>query len=110
MAKETKSKTRYRQSAKGKVMERRKYLKKTYGITLEQYNETHQAQGGVCAICGKRETAKNQYGIKQLSVDHNHKTGEVRGLLCLKCNFAIGYVDDNPATLIEAARYLMKHQ
>ncbi len=110
MAKEIKSKTRYRQSAKGKVMERRKYLKKAYGITLEQYNEMYAEQGGRCRICLKHEIAKNQYGMKQLSVDHDHKTGKVRALLCLRCNMALGYVDDDPGLLIEAARYLMQHQ
>ena len=68
------AKKRYLASPKGKVAERRKYLKKAYGITLEQYNEMYEAQGGRCRICLKHESAKNQYGMKQLSVDHDHKT------------------------------------
>ena len=100
----------YRASKAGKRSEKRKYLKKTYNITLEQYGEMWHSQGGVCAICGKTETTKNQHGMRQLSVDHDHETGKVRGLLCSNCNSMLGFVYDNPATLVEAARYLMQHQ
>lgn len=100
----------YRASRAGKQSEKRKYLKKVYGISLDQYNEMWHAQGGVCAICGKPETTKNQHSMRQLSVDHDHKTSKIRGLLCSNCNSMLGFVYDNPATLIEAARYLMQHQ
>lgn len=64
-------------------------------------------QGGCCcAICGKPETAKNQYGIKNLAVDHDHTTGQVRGLLCMQCNQMIGKAGDNPDVLEAAAQYL----
>lgn len=55
---------------------REAYLNRTYGITVDQYNLLLEAQGGVCAVCG--EPPKNY----RLSVDHDHKTGLVRGLLC----------------------------
>ena len=58
-------------------------------MSLEQYNQMALAQNGVCAICKK----ENSNGIK-LSVDHNHKTGKVRGLLCQRCNFVIGEISD----------------
>lgn len=60
-----------------------------YGITEKEYWTIFDAQGGCCAICGKtrKEDGRN------LSVDHNHKTGKVRGLLCWKCNRALGHFD-----------------
>ena len=102
----TASKKKYLRSEKGKIMERRRTLKKTYGITLELFNQMYKAQGGICAICHKSETAKNQYGVKQLSVDHDHKTNKIRGLLCHHCNMALGYMRDDPNLLVQAAGYL----
>jgi len=65
-------------------------LKSKYGIDLEQYNEMLLKQKGLCAICGLPSVDRNQWGMKSLAVDHNHVTGEIRGLLCSKCNRAIG--------------------
>lgn len=60
-------------------------------------------QGGLCAICRQPErTARNQV----LAVDHDHSTGEVRGLLCSHCNRAVGLLADDPARLIRALAYL----
>jgi hypothetical protein len=85
------------------------YLKTKFGITLEQYQEMFDAQGGVCAVCGKPETSKSNTGDdKLLAVDHDHKTGKVRGLLCHKCNAGIGHFDDNESLLDKAIRYLRK--
>ena len=82
-------------------------LKCKYGITLEQYQEMHDEQGGVCAICKKPETATTTAGgVRMLAVDHNHTTGEVRGLLCNRCNRALGYFGDDIASLAEAIKYL----
>ncbi len=61
---------------------RDKYLLKKYGITEEQYDELHRKQRGCCAVCG-RPSAKWK---ARLSVDHDHKTGDIRGLLCAYCN------------------------
>ena len=58
---------------------RRSHLKKTYGITLEEYDRLFALQSGVCAIC-------QQSSSKTLHVDHDHATGRVRGLLCYTCN------------------------
>lgn len=75
-------------------------LKRRYGITLEQYDKMFEEQNGNCAICGLPEL------MRRLSVDHNHKTGEVRALLCHQCNLMIGHAHENPTVLKEAAEYL----
>lgn len=81
-------------------------LKRTYGITLEQYEQMLTDQGGNCAICLKPETGKTQYGVKSLAVDHCHKTGKIRGLLCEKCNRAIGQLHDDVDVLRRAIDYI----
>ena len=80
-------------------------LKRDYGITLQQYNEMLETQGGVCAIC-KKTCSRG----KQLCVDHCHVTGEVRMLLCPRCNVGLGSFGDDPALLKEAIQYLQRHQ
>ena len=77
-------------------------LRKTYGLTVEQYMAMAEAQGHVCKICGKPETDK--YGA--LHVDHDHQTSTVRGLLCGQCNTALGKFRDDPALLRAAIAYL----
>lgn len=85
---------------------RRAGLKKYYGMTIEDYDKMYFRQNGVCVTCGKPETAKNQYGIRRLAVDHNHKTGKVRGLLCTCCNRLIGLAKDDINTLKRIIEYL----
>lgn len=77
-------------------------LKRTYGITLEEYNALHSKQDGRCKICNQPETARN----RSLAVDHDHKTGKVRGLLCGKCNMALGKFQDDERILASAIAYL----
>lgn len=78
----------------------RKYeLKKQYGITIEEYEAMVAAQGGRCAICERKPNDK-------LCVDHDHKTNEVRGLLCRKCNLGLGGFEDDAASLLSAERYI----
>lgn len=78
-----------------------------YGITLDDYKSMHDAQEGLCAICGNPETQKHASGTtKTLSVDHDHETNEVRGLLCNNCNRGLGFLGDDPENLERAARYL----
>ena len=82
-------------------------LKRKYGTTLEWYDAKFLEQGGVCAICRKPETALGPKGVvRLLAVDHCHKGGGNRGLLCSRCNLAIGYMRDDPAILRAAAEYL----
>ncbi len=78
-------------------------LKKTYGITLKEYDEMFDSQEGNCAICGLPEITR------RLSVDHDHTTGEVRSLLCTQCNLVLGTVSDNQDVLTSMIKYLQKH-
>ena len=71
-----------------------------YGLTIAEYDAILEAQGGGCAICGRSP------GRKRLPVDHNHETGEIRGLLCLACNRAVGLLGDDPDLARRAAEYL----
>lgn len=80
---------------------RRENLKKRYGITLQEYDNMLAAQDGVCAICGK-ECRKNMF----LSVDHDHETGAIRGLLCDDCNNGLGKFFDDVSLLQKAIDYL----
>lgn len=87
----------------GRKKERRAYsLKHTYGITIEDYNKMFSDQSGCCKICGIHENKLN----KILHVDHCHKSGRIRGLLCTKCNSVLALCDDNVQVLSEAINYL----
>jgi len=72
-----------------------------YGLRDGQYEELYAAQGGVCAIC---ERAKGT--VKKLAVDHDHKTGYVRGLLCGPCNSILGHLRDDILTASRLLLYL----
>lgn len=80
---------------------RKYHLKKKYGLTVEEYDQMFEDQGGVCAICGTEP-----YGRFLLSVDHCHSTGEIRGLLCHPCNGGLGCFKDNIALMNDAIEYL----
>lgn len=69
-------------------------------------------QNGLCAICGEKETVINPKSskVQKLCVDHDHKNGKVRGLLCTACNKALGLLNDDPVKVIKAHDYLLKYQ
>ena len=81
--------------------DRKRYLKRKYGITVEQYDLILKKQGACCAICG----GINPNG-QRLAIDHDHKTGHVRGLLCSKCNRGLGKFEDSIQLLQAAINYL----
>lgn len=94
---------------KTKSLEQRRdaRLQKDYGITHADYVAMLEAAGNVCTICRKPETMKTRYGKpKPLHIDHCHRTGKVRGILCGSCNTALGYMQDDPERLRAAAQYL----
>lgn len=79
-----------------------------YGITIEDYEILFDKQKGVCAICSKPETRICTQGMVQsLSVDHDHETGLIRGLLCDRCNKAIGLFYHDLDLLTNAIEYLV---
>jgi hypothetical protein len=81
--------------------QRSDYLARKYGLTPEDVEEMLAAQGGLCAICEEAEA---------VHVDHCHDTGRIRGLLCFRCNAALGQFDDVPSRLRKAAEYLERHR
>lgn len=82
---------------------RKQNLRKKFDLTLEQYEAMLAQQNGGCAICGKPP------GARRLAVDHDHKTGAVRALLCSNCNHVLGNGQDDPDLLRKAAEYLEFH-
>ncbi len=102
----TENAKKYRERHPERLKDRR--LKLYYGITLEDYNKMLQEQNGVCSICKEMETRLICGKIVMLSVDHDHKTGKVRGLICNKCNRLLGFVNDNTKLLEEVINYLKK--
>ncbi len=98
----------YRKSDRGKRSFKNSSLKKMYGITLEVYERYLKSQKGVCAICGRPETAIHHVTkeVRDLAVDHCHKTADIRGLLCSKCNTGLGSFGDSRKMLQAAIRYL----
>ena len=76
-------------------------LLKKFGLSLKEYNQLVIKQNGLCSIC-------KQKSIRNLAVDHNHETGAIRGLLCVRCNTGLGMFRDNVLILEEAIKYLNK--
>lgn len=75
------------------------HYKSKYGITKEEYSEIFHVQNGLCLICGNASE-------RRLCVDHCHKTGFIRGLLCNHCNTAIGFLKEDPSLIRRAAEYI----
>lgn len=86
---------------------RDKELQQKYGITPKDYEKLFRQQNGKCIICDTFDPG-DRYNV--FCVDHDHKTGKIRGLLCNNCNRGLGNFRDNPRTLIAAANYLMKEE
>ena len=80
------------------------HLKRTYGITLDQYNRLLKKQKYSCAVCKRPES---EFSVS-LAVDHDHRTGEIYGLLCTYCNNRLIGRDRDPEKFLNASRYLRK--
>ena len=80
------------------------YLGYKYGITLDEYEEMLAGQNGVCASCGTPPSGR------KLSVDHDHETGVIRGLLCQPCNTALGLLKESPDRIASLLAYAFSHQ
>lgn len=81
---------------------RNRALKQKFGLTVETRQRLLDEQDGKCAICLKLESDSKQRFV----VDHCHKTGRIRGILCSKCNSAIGLLEENRQSILRAAAYL----
>ena len=79
-------------------------------ISRQRYDRFFREQGGVCAICKQPETRRHKVTrtLCRLCIDHDHKTGVVRGLLCHRCNVAVGMFRDSPENLQSTIEYLQK--
>lgn len=81
-----------------------------YGITLADYERMAAQQGGVCALCGEPERrVRDDHATRRLSVDHDHATGQVRGLLCHRCNLSLRY-NLTPDLLRKMADYIERNR
>jgi len=94
----------YRAQPHRKLADRAGHLKRKFGLTLAQYDELLASQNGGCAICGDAPEAGTS-----LHIDHDHDTGAVRGLLCVRCNNALGQLKEDAQLVRAAAAYLDGH-
>lgn len=90
----------YRKTEQGKAVRRRQTVR-AYGLTIEDYEKMYKELAGCCQICGDHRDV--------LHIDHDHKTGKVRGLLCSSCNTGIGKLKDNTGILRGAINYLERN-
>ena len=86
---------------------REAHLRRTYGITIAEYDAMLARQGTKCACCGTEE-AGGKHNV--FCVDHDHVTNAVRELLCKDCNIVLGIINDSPEHLMRLIQYLAKHQ
>jgi hypothetical protein len=85
-------------------LDRDRKLRQTYGITLQDYEVRYLQQKGMCGLCGN--THPNTGRHSSLCVDHDHKTGRIRGLLCHRCNRALGLLGDGAVILRRALNWV----
>lgn len=89
---------------------REHHLKYTTGISIQQYKKMLAEQNHMCASCGLPETVLQKSGKPfRLAVDHDHETGQVRGLLCMKCNRALGLLSDSAKTIEKLLEYRRRY-
>jgi hypothetical protein len=94
---------KWKRKNKAKVWEYR--IKEKYKLSPMKYKELFNQQSGRCAICRVVQSSLK----KPLFVDHNHRTSKIRGLLCTRCNSALGFVDENIKILLTMVDYLYEH-
>lgn len=80
------------------------------GLTVTTYDELFDKQNGRCGICGTDDPSKSDPRRKRFCIDHDHKTGKIRGLLCNKCNRTVGLFDDDIDIVRSALEYLSSTQ
>lgn len=92
------------------LLRHRDYVRncKKFGLSAEAYEQMVKDQNGACAVCEKPEIRTRGGKIKKLAIDHDHKTGKVRALLCCDCNTSLGLMEENPDRLRSLIRYIEK--
>lgn len=100
--------SRYRKGNPDKIKHTK--LKQAYGISFEEYQTMVQKQNGVCVVCERPEKVRWKGRLTKLAVDHDHKTGKVRGLLCQRCNRALGLLDEDRHSVKRLFAYIVKHK
>ena len=88
---------------------REAYLKRTYGLSEDEYNAQARSQNYLCAVCHEQNKPGKDGEPENLAVDHNHRTGANRALLCQRCNRVLGMLKDSQELLIRLLEYLRKH-
>ena len=94
------------------LMNNRSHIRKAkYDLTDDEYRRILEHQDGVCAICRRAEIAFTNKSdrVRSMAIDHDHETGNVRGLLCTKCNTGLGAFEDDPDLLLAAIEYVKWH-
>jgi hypothetical protein len=81
------------------------YYRRTHDLSADEADAILEAQGGVCAICGKRPER-----LGSMHLDHDHDTGIIREFLCITCNQGLGLFQDDAELLVAAAEYLLRHE
>ena len=89
----------------GKRRRRELHRKVRYGLAAGEYDTLYEAQKGLCAICHEPQPFRYR-----LFVDHDHKTGKARELLCVRCNSVLGHCQENIHRLLLVAAYILKHK
>jgi hypothetical protein len=116
IARTTRSRKRWgpQQKARHREVNFNSMLRRKYGLTREAWEHMIAQQNGLCAICGLPPEIKDRGTTRTKStpwvVDHNHSTGQVRELLCGRCNTLVGFIELNPHLVPSALNYLKRHE
>ena len=85
-------------------------LKQAYGVGIEYFDAKLKEQGGVCAGCGRDVKSVWKNKVVKMALDHCHSTGAPRGVLCIKCNRALGLLEENVQTMLNLIDYTNKYK
>lgn len=85
-------------------------LKQAYGVGTEYFNAKLKEQGGVCAGCGRNRKSLWRGKEVEMALDHDHSTNKPRGVLCIKCNRALGLLEENIQTMQNLIEYINKYK
>jgi len=96
---------RVRNREKSQLHRLKSLLKRKFSMTVEQYTKMAEDQNWACAVCRQPEKVKCLGTPRILAVDHDHTNNKVRGLLCTRCNTALGLMQENPSTIESLRRY-----